>query len=83
FGFDERSGQLCFFVSCGIEVLPEVLPLINKSGAQILSLFHTDLSDDKRRCTILLNTDGAEQIMNVFRARKPSVEDKVPDLVLV
>ncbi len=83
FGFEERSGQLCFFISCAMEALPEVLPLVNKSGAQILSLFHADLSDDERRCTILLNIDGAEQIMNALRVTQPSAEDEVRDLVLV
>ncbi len=83
FGFDVRSGHLCLFVSCGMEALPEVLRLINESGSQILSLFHTDFSDDKRICTILLNIDGAEQIMNLLGVMKQQVEDEVREPVSV
>lgn len=81
FGFDVRSGHLCLSISCGMKVLPEVLQLITESGAQILTLFHDDLSDNQKICTILLDTDGAEQIMNVFRENIELFKDEVREPV--
>jgi len=66
FGFVGSSNRPCLFIRCEEKLLPRILDIVNRTGAQILTLHHVIPHNKTRSCTIYLDTDSAEEIVDAL-----------------
>ena len=83
FGFVEKAKRPTLFICCEMRLLPEVLEIVSKRGGEMLSLCHLTPPSSDGTCTIHLNVEDAEEIMNTLNCLKSHTHRKVPELAVV
>lgn len=83
FGFIGQRDNPVLYVTCTADSLPGIIYNADKFGAVILSITHLEPADGENRYTIYLDTETAEEMVDMLMAQKPQRTSTKEDLVVV
>ena len=83
FGFIGKRDRPVLYITCTADSLPGIIYNVDKCGAIILSITHLEPSDGENRYTIYLDTESAEEMVDMLMVQKPRRHRATDDLVAV